>query len=342
MKYYFLTNLNAINLLNKSIELNKTTTESWSTLWNSAISENSFFWFSVATIGIAIAGLGITYIVFTEARKIVEEQDYKQLLRLMIWPLVIAILLGQNATLAANTIINIKLASDAILAKSQEIQWAGVTFQTALNEINTYSVGRTALEQVYKECIGLQDQAFYNCLQDKQSEAQEILNQLQQISNNGAVGWLQELLQDPINTLATSTFIPALRLVFYIVQWAVVNVLESLLLLHCLYAPIALGASILPVSNRPIIEWFVGLFSIYGIKLGYNLCVGFGAIIITYSKSFQFTDLAFLCYIAFFAPWVAWAYARGGGQNLVTAMQSNLQAVKDIGNAAFKAAGTLL
>ncbi len=134
---------------------------------------------------------------------------------------------------------------------------------------------------------------------------------------------------------------PIIKLALVCCQWAFVNTLEAARLLTALSAPIAMGLSLLPLQGRPIIIWLVGYLSLMGLQLGYNIIVGLVANVVLYSQLEAISDVAFLLFLAVFAPGLAASVAAFGGKSLYSAIVSNTKALVDTVMAGISTAGSV-
>ncbi|WP_008312871.1 hypothetical protein [Leptolyngbya sp. PCC 6406] len=107
--------------------------------------------------------------------------------------------------------------------------------------------------------------------------------------------------------------IALIRALLFALQWMVVNLLEAALLLTALFAPVAMGLSLLPFQGRPILAWLTGFITLFGIQFGYNLITGLVANRIAASDGATAADLGFSMLLAIGAPLFATLISAGGG-----------------------------
>jgi len=69
---------------------------------------------------------------------------------------------------------------------------------------------------------------------------------------------------------------------------------------------------------------------LFGIQIGYNILVGITAVVLTRSNAEIATDLAFLCFLAIFAPAIAIAISGGGGIALYNTVNNNIKGISDL------------
>jgi hypothetical protein len=109
--------------------------------------------------------------------------------------------------------------------------------------------------------------------------------------------------------------LPIIQFILYIMQWAVVNLIEAALLMTALFAPIAVALSLLPLAGRPIFAWLSGFLGILAVQMGYNILVGLMAFVIVNidNVSEVISSMGFLMFSAVFSPYLAYEIGRGGG-----------------------------
>jgi hypothetical protein len=340
----------ALNTLKTSASLARDTLSSWIEVWEKTVFDpaNSFLWIGLVTLGLNLAALCILYLVTNEGKEIVEKQDWGQLIKMLVWPLIVAIMLGKNGYLLSESVKMLRVIGLSAIEQVQTIQIAGTTAEAALDNILVGNAGREQIESIINGCKDKTGQPLYECLSQAKTDIENIVADAESVVGGAEAAALvrfgEDLLESLTNALGNlasgngtdavdelidftfrNTAIPLIRGILAAVQWAFVNILEAALLLSALFAPVAMGLSLLPLQGRPIIAWLVGFISVIGIQLGYNIIVGVTAIVITKANGEFFTDIAFSCFLAIFAPALAVAFGRGGGQALYQAISNGVQ-----------------
>jgi hypothetical protein len=347
----------ALDTLSNAIEVSQKTVESWNLLWfNTFNTQESSLWIALVNLGLILAGMSVLHLAVTSGKEIIERQSWSELIAMMIWPIVIVFFLSNNGKMLSESIKFIRGIGYNQVQQILEIQLGEMTFRSALGDVNLTSAAKEEIEKLYSECQGKVGEALVDCWNDKKEAAQAILNEAEQ-QNGGRLQSLQRFVQNLANVtnlediasgdfagqVFRSTVLPIIRLILRAVQWAFVNILEAALLLTALFAPIAMGLSLLPLQGKPIWAWLVGFMSLFGVQLGYNIVVGLVAVVIVNSNAELVTDIAFLFFLAVFAPVLAVLIARGGGTALYNAIANNTKQLTDIlSNAIGVMAGKLI
>jgi len=96
----------SLDIVSESINLAKTTSESWDKVWISTIDPiASGLWVGLVSLGITLAAVSILFLTLSSGKDIIEKQSWSELAALFVWPLVIMLFLGANGKLLANTVI---------------------------------------------------------------------------------------------------------------------------------------------------------------------------------------------------------------------------------------------
>jgi hypothetical protein len=97
-----------------------------------------------------------------------------------------------------------------------------------------------------------------------------------------------------------------------------------------------MGLSLLPFQGKPILAWLIGIFSLIGIQLGYNIIVGLTSTVMTAAQnqgqgiSISDSDLAFLLFLSIFSPALATLVASGGGIAVYQSISNNIKGIVDL------------
>lgn len=344
-------NEDALKVLQSSIELGQETVKSWLTVWEDAIFnyQSSFFWIALVSLGLVLGTLSVIYLAITEGKTVLEKSNWQDLVKLLVWPMIILIFLGNNGSLLAQSIQAIRAIGLQQINNIQQIQISGMTLNNALETITISNAAKEQIESLANECNGKQGTDLTECLNTNASKAQEIVNQAQAQSQvelialqalvgtlfTGAAMIQPGLTSFYLGTQASKIFrssaMVIIRFILACVQWAFVNILEASLLLSACFAPIAMGLSLLPLQGRPIIAWLISFISLIGIQLGYNIVVGLAAVVIVHSHGELATDVAFLFFLAIFAPVLAIAIANGGGKAIYQGVSSGVKNLIELG-----------
>lgn len=336
----------AFQIISQSIDLSQNTAEAWNTVWLETFNQiNGGLWGGLVNLGLVLAALSILFVALTTGKEIIEKQSWTELVNMFVWPLVIMFFLGNNGNLLAKTVLTIRNFGHAQVSQVLQIQLGQLTFETAMTQVGITSAARQSLEALYSECQKFVGDELLDCWNGKQQQAQQILDEAQQragftltslanfvnalISLPGTAAAQAIISGELASILLQNIGVPIVRMILVAIQWAFVNMLEASLLLTALFAPIAMGLSLLPFQGRPIWAWLTGFISLFGVQLGYNIVVGLGAIVVARSNGELFTDVAFLAFLSIFAPGLAVLIAGGGGIALYNGVSNNVKNVID-------------
>ncbi|RUT03801.1 hypothetical protein DSM106972_047150 [Dulcicalothrix desertica PCC 7102] len=327
-----------ITLVTSSIELSKQTVESWNKAWGDAINPSGALWAGLCNLGTTLAALSIILLAVKMASDYQEKRFlWSELAASLIYPLVIALFLGNNGYLLSQSVLLIRNIGHQQVVGVLNIQLADTTFKSAISNVTLTQSVKTQISTVYAECQGKTGKPLTDCLQEKRPVVEQILASAEK-QNNGpleearkAVAELTNFVQNPGAVFSASISLILITFL-YALQWAFVNILEAALIMTATFAPIALGLSLLPLGSKPIWAWASGFIALFGVQLGYNIVVGLAATVIVAAGAQSASDLAFLTFISIFAPALALLIAGGGGVALYTGINSRVPALV---NAAF-------
>ncbi|BAY34631.1 hypothetical protein NIES2107_65360 [Nostoc carneum NIES-2107] len=317
-----------ISLVKSSIELSKKTVESWDKTWGDAINPSGALWAGLCNLGTTLAALSIIFLAIKMANDYQERQFlWSELAASVIYPLIIALFLGSNGYLLAQTVLIVRNIGHHQVVSVLNIQLADTTFKKAISDVTLTQSVKTQVSTIYAECQGKIGKPLTDCLQEKRPIVEQIITEAEK-HNGGilegarkAVAELTDFVQNPGAVFSASISLILITFL-YALQWAFVNILEAALIMTATFAPVALGLSLLPLGARPIWAWASGFISLFGVQLGYNIVVGLAATVIVAAGAQSVSDLAFLAFISIFAPALALLIAGGGGIALYTGINS--------------------
>lgn len=323
----------ASEVIRQSLQLSQDTVESWQRIWNAAIDPNSVeIWAGTVDFGLLLGTLSIIYLSINSAGELAKTTSWSKILEMFLWPITVFIFFLGNGRLLAQVVKIVRAIGYAQVANILNIQLAGVTFRQAVDQVRLNNLSINRIKQIYGECINLVGSDLNECWRSKEAEAQEMLKQLgastdvspaqnflDVILNFTVVGGIRDVgsfIEGGFTQVLQDKFVPLIETILYAMQWVFVNILDACLLGTALFAPIALGLSILPTAGRLIIGWGCTTIALFGIQLGYNMLVGIMAVVLV-STTGNFaevvSDLGFLLIAAIFAPAIAYRLGKGGG-----------------------------
>jgi hypothetical protein len=338
-----------INLIKTSFELAQNTFESWKEVWNEAIfNTDATLWKAIVGASLTITGFCLIWLLFTEGRETIGKQDWNSLASMLVWPLIIAILLGSNGYLLANSVRVLRAIGLNTINYVQQVQIGEYKAKDALENLAVSQAGRAQIQNAVRECDGKQGIEKQECYKKAIKTIDEIVKEAESSWSGTIISefsdkaeFLKNMLTRAVDAggeLAEADTAAALDaiagivlrdsamgiviIILNAVQWAFVNILEASLLLHCAIAPLAIALSLLPLPTRPLVAWITGFISLIGIQLCYNVIVGIVALVIVKTDGSFSGDLGFTLMLAIFAPAVSVALAAGGGNAIYESVNS--------------------
>lgn len=315
-------------ILDESIDLSQKTAESWSRIWDITVSPEVALWQAIVELGAFIAAMAVVYLALSEASKLIDNPTWRKLIAMFRFPLFILILLGGNGYFLAGAIRTVRSIAYFWLSKILEMTFAGISINEALQKIQNTNIANGRAREIFADCIDKTALALEECLNDpqKQEQVQEMLGNLPVGNGEAFDGNLLEaatnFTQQTVTTLISAAFLPSIETFLIGLQWAFVNGIEVALFLTAMYAPIAVGLSMIPNAGPSIIAWFSGFMGLFMLQIGYVLVVGITANILALTEqegqaiNTTITDLAFLLFLSLVAPIIASLIAAGGGKAL--------------------------
>ena len=237
--------------------------------------------------------------------------------------------------------------------KVLEITLADISISEALQRLQVTNVANARAREIFADCINKTGLELKECLSDpvKIAQAEQILQSLSERENplNGnllqsivdASGSIADLAGQAVTTIVTSAFVAPVQTILIALQWTFVNGVEIALFLTAMFAPIALGLSMIPSAGPSIIAWVTGFIGLFLTQLGYVIVVGVAASIISLTEEQGqaigtiIPDIAFLLFLSIAAPIIAGLIAKAGGTALFNGIsRSATTAVRLIAGAA--------
>jgi len=333
----------AFQILNRSADLAQETFESWNRVWIEAVSADSDLWSSLVRIGLILAVFSILYLALTEMQESVIKQDWQKLASSFISPILIVILLSNNGYLLAEGILAFRTIGLSTVQQVTEFQLADLTYAEALRQIRLGTAATEQVRQLYSECMDLTGERLEECVTGKELQTEALVNQVEAELDASADTSLKRTLLDYFSAVVTgpyefltdfggalvNPFIEAIKIILYALQWAFVNTVELSLLLTALFLPISVGLNLITYQGRLVIANVVGLISLYGIQLGYNIIVGLVAIVLVETTGPITAELSFAFFLSLFAPLLAVVIPTGGGIAMFNAIKRGVDQTVD-------------
>lgn len=284
--------------------------QSMDKLWNDVLGGGLYG--AIANLGIFFA-VGTLLIFMVQWTREMVDGDNSKAFSEMIWPLIVIVLLTNNAkplasvTLGLRTIIN--QTNQTLLTTTS----ASIQLQEAYQRVMVKTGSGDAIRTLITQCNAIADPTQQTeCLENAQKQAQEIESKVDNNNPNFFQG-INDFFNTNIFQLTVRGWLLAFSIAF---QWIV----EISLLLTALLGPLAVGGSLLPVGNKAIFAWLTGFFSIGMVKLCFNIISGLVATLVLNSDNNDPMIFAFA--IGILAPILSVVLAAGGGIAILRSFSS--------------------
>jgi hypothetical protein len=329
----------AADVIQKALELSENTRQSWAETWDFVLAADELsLWGGIVKFSFGIAAFALVYLAIQYGSEIAKTKSIGTVIEMFIFPLTVLVLLGGNGRILAGLVLAIRGVAQAFMLNILSTSLGGVTMQKAIQELNHNNLAIARVRQLMSQCDGLVGAPLAECFDRASGEAQQIVDALTGQDElrvaqdfwhliSSLLGIQAGLAVDFAGSSALSfidggfaqviqdRMLPLVQFILYIVQWAVVNLIEAALLMTALFAPIAVVLSLLPLAGRPIFAWLSGFLGILAVQMGYNILVGLMAFVIVNidNVSEAISGMGFLLFSAIFSPFLAYQIGRGGG-----------------------------
>jgi len=304
--------------------------EAFNQIWIDIL--HSQLYVAIVNIGLLIALGSLAIFLVQWGKEMMEGGGLVVFYKLLL--VVIPIMfLTNNGTLLVDTTLGIRAAiNDTNQMALIEIT-NGITLKEAYTESQAQDSSAEAFAVIRQQCrTQTTPEAQQKCLEQKEQQFEEYIRRVQEIKGNHDpsfwakfADYLRQHIQETNSGVVASFVRPAivrvLALLFGAFSAAFQWFLEIALILQAMIAPIAVGASILPTSAKPIISWVSGFFALGMGKLGFNLVAGLAATVdVTAGDSLS--SLVLPVFLGIFAPVLALVVAGGSGFSMFVALSS--------------------
>ena len=279
----------------------------------------------------------------------VHEDDYREPLRSLIWPLIVVALLANDGMLLGGMTRALRNQMNTVAEQTLEVTLLNVTLEEAIRGALAKGAVTAEVSAQIAQCQSLLGEEQIACLESANEQIQGTLNDFKSHWFTGAVAtgagsvfpWLDSLsssVRGATEAYSTSGgsvgqglagffggfFGSQYRAIIHAFlmswQWAFVNLIQISMLLTGLIGPSAVAASLLPFGGKPIFAWLTGFLSLGFAQICYNIIVGLAAVVILNANTFDTNG--FLVLISILAPALALGLASGGGLAIFNIMLS--------------------
>lgn len=304
MTYYFLEALNdGSEILQNAKDLQLIISSGMDQLWKDIYDPDGVYG-SIATIGGLFASITLGFSVLQVTKELIgDDRSVVPYERFIWWAMVILLLVNNGSNLKTLTFSFRDLVrSTNSLVLSQEIN--GSSLEQQLKQANESIGAAAAADAAVAQCAMLTDPVLRTeCFGAIDSEVTSIFDNLPSIN----IPSVEDVLSGLSNQI--ERFFIAIMLALSIAfQWLV----EVTLILTGLLGPIAVGLSLLPVTQKALYTWLIAFYSVGLTQLSYNILIGMLATLQNNSTDTS-TRLVFTISIGLLAPVLSVLLASGGG-----------------------------
>jgi hypothetical protein len=269
---------------------------------------------AIASLGVFFA-VGTLLIFMVQWFKAMIEGDNPQAFSEIVWPLLVIVLLANNATVLSACTLQLRgiinQVNQTILTSTSGSLQLQEAYQQALLQLGNEAVAKSLASQCAAVGEPIQQaECLKNATQQAGSSPQQSSG-----DNIFTRDYGKEIQEGISNVFAVAVkgWLIAFGIAF---QWIV----EVSLLLTALLGPLAVGGSLLPVGQRAIFAWLTGFFSVGMVKLSFNIIVGLVATLVINAKNADSMVFAFAT--GLLAPVLSLILAAGGGMSVFNSLSN--------------------
>ena len=300
----------ASTITEDGIAASEAVAQSMDKLWDDVLGGGLYS--AIANLGIFFA-VGTLLIFMVQWTREMVDGDNSKAFSEIIWPLVVIVLLTNNAKLLSSTTLGIRTIINQTNQTLLESTSASIQLQEAYQRVMVKTGSGDAIRTLITQCNAIADPTQQaECLQNAQQQAQEIESKIDNNNPNFLQG-INDFFNTNIFQLTVRGWLLAFSIAF---QWIV----EVSMLLTALLGPLAVGGSLLPVGNKAIFAWLTGFFSVGMIKLCFNIISGLVATLVMDTNNND--PMIFAFSIGILAPILSVALAVGGGMAILRSFSS--------------------
>lgn len=326
--------------LNCGTALSQQMAQAWDESWNLFIGTPSQIYIALVNLGRLFALLSLGFFIFKFLRLALADEAYDSLSQL-VWPLVVIILLSNDASLLRQASTTMRSLINQTNAQVLQIANASLVYETHLNEVLDYGNAEKAIRDVRAQCNGMtNNDQLIACLEQGQQQATAIVDgfnarygttlwgnrltnlvktAISDIRDNPLLALnLKGAVVNPLISLAIEAFLAALQNAF---QYLV----ELSFILTAMLGPIALGLTLSPLGGIALYAWLISFLSVGLAKLCFNVVT---AMLVTMIyQAGPLDPMVNMILLGLLAPVLSFAMAAGGGMAVFNGVLATVQQV---------------
>lgn len=247
---------------------------------------------------------------------------------MFMWVILAIVLFANGGQLLAASILALRSIVNQVAEQVIASTLAGIRIDEVMQDLQGRQTVQEILENAYRACLPLSGQEQVDCLENAASAADGLSSLF------GGSSWfsgLVDLFRDAGNALSAGDSFSLVGLIspiwkpilYSILYWsmqAFQHLLEAVMLLTGLMAPLAVGGSMFFFGVNSLVAWLTGFFTVGIAKVSFNVIVGLAAVTVTNSGV---NDPGwFPLFVGLFAPLMSFAIASGSGYAVWNAFTS--------------------
>lgn len=324
--------------LNCGTALSQQMANAWDESWTLFIGEPSQIYIALVNIGRLFALLSLGFFMYKFLRAALADESYDAMSQL-VWPLVVVILLSNDASLLRQTSTTMRALINQTNAQVLEIANASLVYETHLNEVLDYGNAEKAIRDVRAQCNGMtNNEQLIACLEQGHQQATAIVdgfnvrygttvwgNRLTNLvktaisdlrDNPLLAANLKGAVVNPLISLAIEAFLAALQNAFH-------YLVELSFILTAMLGPIALGLTLSPLGGIALYAWIISFLSVGLAKLCFNVVT---AMLVTMIyQAGPLDPMVNMILLGLLAPVLSFAMAAGGGMAVFNGVLATVQ-----------------
>ena len=332
MSYLFAETFNQIlvNGLEESIQVSQAWENNWALVFQGTSAGGETLFAAINDLGLLLAMMALIISGVGLYRALVNQQLVEWYL---LFSAVIAVsLFAHGGALMGEVILALRAIINQISDQIIVSTLASVRIDEALQTAQDNLIVRQAIENAYRPCLAENGPRQVSCLENAATFAQQV--RLDFSEPGGLSGWLQDLVarfqeaglavrqeQDySLIGLFSPVWQPIVYSILFWMMQAYQHLLEAMMILTGLMAPLAVGMSLFIFGVPAIIGWLTGFFSLGMAKIAFNILIGLAAVVVTNAGV---NDPAwFPIFVGLGAPFFSFALSTGGGLALWSSFTS--------------------
>lgn len=326
--------------LNCGAALSQQMANAWNESWSLFIGEPSQIYIALVNIGRLFALLSLGFFIYKFLRATLADESYDTFSQL-IWPLVVIILLSNNAQLLRQTSSTMRSIINQTNGQILEIANASLVYETHLNEVLDFGNAEKAIRDIRSQCNGItNNDQLVACLDQGHQQATAIVERFN--AQYGTTVWgnrLANLVQTAISDLGENTLLainlkgavvnPLINLAIEAFLAALQNAFQYLVelsfILTAMLGPIALGLTLSPLGGIALYAWLISFLSVGLAKLCFNVVT---AMLVTMIyQTGPLDPMVNMILLGLLSPVLSFAMAAGGGMAVFNGVLATVQQV---------------